>query len=552
MDVPVIFIVIDSSRYYKTNIDDRGRIDYLDKFAKISVEYTNAITSAPSSVMAAASMFTGLESAYLARNYNDWEFDLNNFDSLQNILKRNGYQIFSIDNSRTGREVTKDLTQPLSKKYFPRGISHRNFWTNFEMVSILKKILNTKPNKKSFFMFWFDCRNDPNTSKCVEDTIELFKQNNFFNDSLTIITSDHGYPDPSTGLNVNSMRNMRHDMVVTDDNIKVPLFIKTPNNTIGNFNEIVGHIDLMPTILETLNINISIKNKNLISGINILNKNNLSHDRIIRTDTRLLLQKGRITSLRNNYYKLVIYHDENKKDLYDLKKDSEELNPITNYKNDIYNLFYNFYCQSNKKINQYHIDYINLRLQNLEEKFAKIGNNLNVLIYGQINKILINQIANYFASSKLKIKFSLPKLNFIEDYTNNIFFTDNYTSDNYDIGLYITEKKHYMFDDPKLFKKYSKKCKFNFCYDFNLAIYNRLIVRWFNPLLKYKRNFYFYRDDFTLIYYDLVRLIKNFYLVYIKKENTLNPDMQEIKQLRDRAVRASMEFKSMKTDENKL
>ena len=35
--------------------------------------------------------------------------------------------------------------------------------------------------------------------------------------------------DPSTGLNVNTMRNMRHDMVVTDDNIKVPLLIKTPD-----------------------------------------------------------------------------------------------------------------------------------------------------------------------------------------------------------------------------------------------------------------------------------------------------------------------------------
>ena len=40
------------------------------------------------------------------------------------------------------------------------------------------------------------------------------------------MTSDHGYPDPSTGLNVNTMRNMRHDMVVTDDNIKVPRILK--------------------------------------------------------------------------------------------------------------------------------------------------------------------------------------------------------------------------------------------------------------------------------------------------------------------------------------
>ena len=71
----------------------------MDKFEVESVSYTNAITSAPSSVMAAASMFTGMESAYLARNYNDWEFDTSNIISLQNTLEDNGYEIFSIDNS---------------------------------------------------------------------------------------------------------------------------------------------------------------------------------------------------------------------------------------------------------------------------------------------------------------------------------------------------------------------------------------------------------------------------------------------------------------------
>ena len=65
----------------------------MDDFSKFSIEYKNAITSASSSVMAAATMFTGIESAYLARNYNDWEFDTDNFVSLQNTLK-NGYEIY--------------------------------------------------------------------------------------------------------------------------------------------------------------------------------------------------------------------------------------------------------------------------------------------------------------------------------------------------------------------------------------------------------------------------------------------------------------------------
>ena len=193
MTTPVIFIVVDSVRYYGTDIDDRGRLSYMDSFASYSLEYQNAIASAPSSVMSAATMFTGIESSYLAKNYNDWEFDKSNFDSLQNILINNGYSIFSIDNSRTGREVTKDLTQPLPKKFFPKGISHRNFWTNIEMLSIAKNLFTKNIPKKSFFMFWFDCRDDPNTSYCVEKTIDLFKEKNFFNDSIIVLTSDHGY-----------------------------------------------------------------------------------------------------------------------------------------------------------------------------------------------------------------------------------------------------------------------------------------------------------------------------------------------------------------------
>ena len=61
----------------------------------------------PSSVMAAATMFTGIESAYLARITMIGNLILKIFVSLQNTLKKNGYEIYSIDNSRTGREVTR-------------------------------------------------------------------------------------------------------------------------------------------------------------------------------------------------------------------------------------------------------------------------------------------------------------------------------------------------------------------------------------------------------------------------------------------------------------
>ena len=107
--------------------------------------------------------------------------------------------------------------------------------------------------------------------------------------------------------------------------------------------------------------------------------------------------------------------------------------------------------------------------------------------------------------------------------------------------MYLTEKRHFSFDDPLIFNKYSKICKKVICADYNLFFYNRFIVRWLNPLIKYRRNFYFYKEEPILIFFDILRLIKNFYLIYFKNEKTLNPDMQELKLLRDRAVKASKE-----------
>ncbi len=540
MTTPVIFIVVDSVRYYKTDIDDRGRLSYMDSFASYSLDYQNAIASAPSSVMSAATMFTGIESSYLARNYNDWEFDKSNFDSLQNILKNNGYSIFSIDNSRTGREVTKDLTQPLPKKFFPKGISHRNFWTNIEMLSIAKNLFTKNIPKKSFFMFWFDCRDDPNTSYCVEKTIELFKEKNFFNDSIIVLTSDHGYPDPSTGFNKNSMRNLRHDMVVTDDNIKVPLFIKTPENLKGTVNEVVGHIDLLPTILGMLNIELPSQNKIQIKGLDIVkNRNKLSKNRIIRTDTRLLLQKGRITSLRNSNYKLVIYHDTDKKELYDLKNDPNELSPTSDFKNIDTSQFLEYFDKSNNDIINYHIEYLRSRIKNLELFFIK-NDNCKVLIFGKYNFTLLFEITSHFQNFE-NIFFYLTDDSIQLKSSNIRYISDSNLKKKFHFGLYLTEKRHFSFDDPVIFNRYSKICKKVICADYNLFFYNRFIVRWLNPLIKYRRNFYFYKEEPILIFYDILRIIKNFYLTYIKNEKTLNPDMQELKLLRDRAVKASKE-----------
>ena len=121
MQKPVIFIVIDSVRSFKTGLDDRDKLDVMDDLGEDFVEFKNAFCSAPSSIMSASSMFTGIPSVFIARNYNDWQFNEGSaIVSLQSILIKQGYEIYSIDNSKESREMNQALLLPLRKKYFPK------------------------------------------------------------------------------------------------------------------------------------------------------------------------------------------------------------------------------------------------------------------------------------------------------------------------------------------------------------------------------------------------------------------------------------------------
>ena len=180
----LIWIVVDGVRSYRTGLDDRDRIDIMDKFSSESVEFTNAIASAPSTILSGAAMFTGMPSCFVARHFDDWQFDSNYIISIQEILSINGYTNYSIHNSKEDREVMKDLLMPLDYKYYPKGISHGDHWTNYELNLVLENLLSHEIDTPGFFMLWYDCREDPEVSKHVEDGLNMFKDKNLYDDSI--------------------------------------------------------------------------------------------------------------------------------------------------------------------------------------------------------------------------------------------------------------------------------------------------------------------------------------------------------------------------------
>ena len=109
----------------------------------------------------------------------------------------------------------------------------------------------------------FNCRKDPQTSKIVEDSIQLFHQYNYrHNNTIFVLCSDHGYPDPKTGINPEYLKKnkLTHDMFMTDDNIMIPLILSYPKCIKGKkIEDLCSSLDIMPTLLDILKIKVNKK-----------------------------------------------------------------------------------------------------------------------------------------------------------------------------------------------------------------------------------------------------------------------------------------------------
>lgn len=554
----VIFVIVDSVRSYKTGVDDRDRLDFMDEFKKESIEFTNAFTSAPSSVMSAAAMFTGLHSAFVSRNYNDWEFDTSSIRSIQNTLKENGFNIFSIDNSKVGREVKRDLILPLPNSWFPPGISHGKFWTNLEVTRILRHVLKKcDKSQPSFFMLWYDCRDDPNTSSAVKDAVTAFKEHGMYEDALIVLTSDHGYPDPRTGLDKNTMRNMRHDMVVTDDNIKVPLFIKVPGLPAGTRTSLVSTIDFTPTVLDLLELELINQQSKSLAGESLKNILICSEDRsnhgvgkYIRTDTRLLLQSGRITAIRDQHSKLVIYQDENKSEGYDLEADPQELVALTVPKTGgkFRNLL-DYFEATQAGINSFHEEIIKNQVIKLVSK-AQFKKGTSILVYSSSGTLINDKLLEAFFFKVHGVDVSIwggseeltkHTLNNENKIITEVIHINALKRKSFDLCLMITEKAHYVFLDEKNFKLCKRLSRKILSVDCNLKTYNRTFVKWVSPIWKYRRNLSFYLQEPTLIFYDALKIAKLFIKIFLLRDVVVSPDMSLAKELRDRKLIANSE-----------
>ena len=422
----IIWIFIDSVRRYYSE-DDRSRLKIMDKFKAKSIEFTDVVTSAPSTVMSISAMMTGCHSYILGTNYNDFRFNRKEFPSLTSILKSKGWDCNAILMHPDIREKLTCLDIYPRRKW-PKNFSHGVWWSNNDIYNFLNKVLkNEKSLKSPKNKFWFidyNCRKDPKISVKVENTINLFYENGYNHEnSIFILCSDHGYPDPSRGITPELLKKkkMTHDIFMTDDNIMIPFFLSLPGFDKNiKFEQQISSINLFPTILDYLNIQLPNSNIQYANSLIPYFNQEKSEDfpeKFARCDARFLGQSNRVCCIRSKNHKLIYDYDNDQYsyNLIDGLKEKEILNnQIKDFDiNEIFKNHKNFLSETDSlAIKMFHYKF-RKKIKKILEKFPK-SEIIKVILYSnaikKFNDPIIDLLDNEF-SRKFKIEFEFHLIN---------------------------------------------------------------------------------------------------------------------------------------------
>ena len=392
----IVWTIVDSVRHYHTD-DDRSRLAVMDDFAKEGVEFKKIVTSAPSTIMSISAMMTGLPSYYLGRNYSDFRFDNDYFSTLSSIVNKNGWTTRALIMHKDIREKLR-VFDMVPSRYWPKGFSHKDWWDNTKINQLLHNTIKKDGSKLPHPCFWFldfNCRNDPKTNGLVENSMKALQDAGYTKDNtIFILCSDHGYPDPSRGITPEELKKkkMTHDIFMTDDNILIPMIISYPGCTPGQkIDTTVSTLDLLPTLIDILELNVpnDVRSrwcgKSLLPLIQGKNKKDFENPKI-RTDARFLGQNGRVCALRGDKYKYVYHHDEQKEEFFDISEFKiKEQNIANSSIPEVQNALIEFrknFIESEKLGVEFQINYTSYRLGKQINKLrkSKLEEDFKVLI----------------------------------------------------------------------------------------------------------------------------------------------------------------------------
>ena len=171
------------------------------------------------------------------------------------------------------------------------------------------------------------------TDNNIGRIIKYLKENNIYDNTLIVFTSDNGGLSTQRRVAPTSVYPLRAGKGwLYEGGIRIPQLIKLPNQTDGEIiSEPVVSYDLFPTIANLLNLSYKVDNIDGVDLSNLFVKKDINRDFIFWHFPHYhgsLWKPG--SALRNNDWKLVELHEENKLELYNLKDDLSESFDVSN------------------------------------------------------------------------------------------------------------------------------------------------------------------------------------------------------------------------------
>jgi len=342
----IIWLIVDSVRNYRCDaerFDDRGRLDVMDDLASEWIDFRTSVTSAPSTLMSMGAMFTGRPSYHVGTAFDGLAMSDCGLPTIGSILSKEGYKSYCVTRYTFGRECWRPIFEDIPRRYWPKGATHRKQWTNAQANEAIFNLVPTIENTPFFLFVHYTCRGDPLISDHVRRGLEFFQQRGLMDNSVILLTSDHGYPDPLRAAQVANRRRelgmsegeISHDLVLTDDNVLIPLLVKYPGSRAQTIEQQICTLDYMPTALELAGVDCEHTGMGM-SVVPLLNGHDMPEieSRKTRIDGRFMAQTGRITAIRSKTRKYVVYPDETgdsggaKEEFYDLEKDPLEVEDV--------------------------------------------------------------------------------------------------------------------------------------------------------------------------------------------------------------------------------
>ena len=343
----IFWIVLDGICNYERE-DLHGLLPIFNKLKKEKegFYFENAVSQFPSTNLSLVSFLTGRFPYYI---FPDYYRSIDNLPSIKyksNIfpLKEVNYNIQSIIFGREQAEIVKDILNPYYKKNMYQG----DHWLTAKEVYqfFIQKMKHFLPDENNLFFLFFRA-SDTQTDFYLRKLINFLKEKAYWENSIIIINSDHGYYDK----NLYKETKLLHFDDIHQSSLKPVLFLRLPTALTDSpprtIKQRVYLLDLMETILDYLNLRAdhereSISFKNLIEKDEDINKN-----RKIRGDCYLIFQAVKRTTVIQENWKFT--NNNGILSLYNLSEDFLEKTDVKDRYPKIYKNLYQFYLKSELK-----------------------------------------------------------------------------------------------------------------------------------------------------------------------------------------------------------